>query len=136
MLGREREVRATEILLAYQVQQVQHGQVQQVQGQQLQQVHQGRCSIFVNNNKCSKDNEIEWSKIKCSKDSVTKCSESSISVKYFKWGHPVRTFKASTGQSDGKNKAKTACAFVVAGFLCFGFGSGNGSFSAGKLAWA
>ena len=71
MLGRELEFRSTEILSVYQVQQVQQGQVQQVQGQQLQQVHQGHCSISFKNSKCSKDNEIEWSKdskIKCGKN--------------------------------------------------------------------
>ena len=84
MLGRELELRSTEILLGYQVQQgrqgqvqqvqqgqVQQGQVQQVQEQQVQQEHQGHCSISFKNSKCSKDNEIEWSKdnkIKCGKN--------------------------------------------------------------------
>ena len=127
MLGRELDLRSTEILLGYQVQQgrqgqvqqvqqgqVQQGQVQQVQEQQVQQVHQGHCSISFKNSKCSKYNEIERSeesKVKCSKDT-------------------------RTGQSDDKNKCKTACAFVVAGCLVLWFCNGNGSFSAGKLAWA
>ena len=123
MLGRELELRSTEILLGQ--------QVQQVQEQQVQQEHQGHCSISFKNSKCSKNNEIEWSKIKCSKDSVTKCSESSISV-----DHPVRTIRTRTGQSDDKNKCTTACAFVVAGCFVLWFCNGNGSFSAGKLGWA
>ena len=130
MLGRELELRSTEILLGYQVQQgrqgqvqqvqqgqqsqVQQGQVQQVQEQQVQQVHQGHRSIFFKNSKCSEDNEIEWSK-----DSKIKCSKNT-----------------RTGQSDDKSKCRTACALVVAGCFVLWFCSGNGSFSAGKLAWA
>ena len=114
MLGREREVRSTEILSAYQVQQVQQGQVQQVQEQQVQQVHQGHCSISFKDSKCSKDNEIEWSKDRKSKYSKDTC----------------------TGQSDDKSKCNAACACVVAGCFVLGFCDGNGSFSEGKLAWA
>ena len=97
-----------------QVQQGQQGQVQQVQEQQVQQEHQGHCSISFKNSKCSKDNEIEWSK-----DSKIKCSKNT-----------------RTGQSDDKNKCKTACVLVVAGCFVLWFCSGNGRFSAGKLAWA
>ena len=93
-----------------QVQQVQHGQVQQVQGQQLQQAHQGRCSISFKNSKCSKVNEIEWSK-----DSKIKCSKNTL-----------------TGQSGIKSKCRTTCVIVVAGCFVLWFCSGNGSFSAEK----
>ena len=115
MLGRELELRSTEILSTYQVQQgrpgqvqqVQQGQVQQVQGQQLQQVHQGRCSIFVNNSKCSKDNEIEWGKDRKSKHNKDTC----------------------TGQSDDTSKCNAACACVVAGcFWCLGFAAETADF--------
>ena len=89
-----------EILLGYQVQQGRQGQVQQVQEQQVQQVHQGHCSISFKNSKCSKDNEIEWSK-----DSKIKCSKNT-----------------RTGQSDDKSKCRTACVLVVAGCFVLGFG--------------
>ena len=115
MLGRKLELRSTEILLGYQVQQgqqgqvqqlqqgqqgqVQQGQVRQVQEQQVQQEHQGHCSISFKNSKCSKDNEIEWSK-----DSKIKFSKNTL-----------------TGQSDDKSKCRTTCAIVVAGCFVLGF---------------